>query len=771
MRLRLRFVLPLLLLLAPAAHAQGQWTTYLHVHQCNDMIPMRDTVWIATSEAGLVRYFRSTDTWNSITAEPTGLPSNNINRIAFDRRGDLFASVPGKGVARLDTDGRWSLLNTFDGLPSDSALTLRAQGDTVWIGTTRGLALWDGHGIAGSVPDLGTPSPFLDNNINGIAVTGDFLFVSSPAGVQVARLSQRIQTWTVINDGLPVTGLLPNQELNVRGIACDGQNVLALASGVNPSNIAQGIFTSFRWVPTTNQWVIDFPAAGSGVRRLRDDFGTILATTTAGVFARVSVGVWDALPGSPATDNGDVFAGGVEAGSDPDRHVFAFARERLLEETAADFFALTPPGPVGNACFNLIAVNGTVYAGYDGEGIGRLRDGLWRNYPAFIPCSLPNCDPDTSFSTASFPTAMLADPDGTKWIGMWSGQLTHFEDEAAPPVFDNIPYPSASPDTVELHTYLWSSAADDNPSPNAGRWFGLDTNDRGNPNKNPAGIDLYDTSGTLVRNYPPGYPNLRNGQVRALAEDRKRRKLWVGYASNASAGLSTCPLPDTIGRELFLTDVPNTRTLDCFGIAIHGDSIWVLGTDKLHRFRDTTEVSALALAGPPAPKGAVHPLAVGPDGTVYVGTTGGLRVHKRGQLPVDYTPDNSPLADIEIRAVFVDEKGIVWIGTARGINRFDPDYVAPPPPKLPSLSVTLYPNPAWRTGLGFELHLKGQATSYDGEVYDLSGRVVHRFHSSGNGLVFWDGRDTRQNWVGPGIYFVRVRGGGAETTSRVVVLR
>jgi hypothetical protein len=768
---RLMLQLSLLLVLAPLANAQGQWTTYLHAHTGNDLIALRDTVWIATAEAGLVRYFRSTDTWTSTTAEPSGMASNNVNRITFDRRGNLFASFPGRGVGRLDTDGRWSLINTFDGLPSDSALALRAQGDTVWIGTTRGLALWDGHTVAGSVPDLGTPSPFLDNNINGIVVTGDTLFISNPLGVQIARLSQHIATWTVINSGLPLTGALPNQDLNVRGLASEGHNVFALASGVNPTNPTQPVFTSFLWYPSLDEWHGDFPPTSPSVRRLRDDFGRLLATTTGGVYERTFPAGWTLVPGSPATDNGDIFLGGVEVGADPSGHVFAFAREALLEDTTGGFKARVPPGPIGNGCFNLMSVNGSVYVGYDGEGVGRLRDGVWTNYPAGFTCQLPECDPDTTFANSSFPTAMLADPSGSKWIGMWSGPLSHFDDEVAPPRFHNIHYPSASPDTVELHTYYWSATADDNTGANAGRWFGLDTNDRGNQNKNPDGIDLYDTSGTLVRNFPPNYPNLRNGQVRALAEDTRRGKMWVGYASNASAGLSTFPLPATIGHDITLTDVPNTRSLDCFGIAVHGDSIWVLATDGLHRFRDTTEVTKLPLAGPPAPRGAVHPLAVGPDGSVYVGTTGGLRVHRRGQLPVDYTPDNSPLADIEIRAVFVDPKGVVWIGTARGMNRFDPDYVPPPPPKLASLSVTLYPNPAWRTGVGFELHLKGQATAYDGEVYDLSGRLVHRFHVDGNDRVFWDGRDLEQNWIGAGVYFVHVRGGGAETTSRVVVLR
>jgi hypothetical protein len=507
------------------------------------------------------------------------------------------------------------------------------------------------------------------------------------------------------------------------------------------------------------------------VRRLRDDFGTMLATTTGGVFVRSFAGVWTLVTGSPATDNSDGI--GLEVGADPTGHVFAFVSQQLLEEGTPGFVSHLPPGPIGNSCFNLMSVNGSVYAAYDGEGVARLRDGVWRNYPAGVTCGLPACDPDTTFTNSSFPTGMLADPNGTKWIGMWSGPLTRIDDSVSPPRFRNILSTSSNPDTVALHSFVWSAAADDNPAPNSGRWFGLDTNARGDVNKNPIGIDLYDTSGTFIRNYQPSTtPNMRNGQIRALAEDRTGT-MWVGYASNASAGLSTFPLPAVLGSDIELTDIADTRSLDCFGIAVYGDSVWVLATDGLHRFRASTrtEVTKLALAGPPAPRGAAHPLAVAPDGSVYVGTTGGLRLHRRGQLPVDYTPDNSPLADIEIRAVFVDPQGVAWIGTARGINRFDPDYVPPPPATLPSLSVKLYPNPAWLTGVGFELHLTGQATSYDGEVYDLNGRVVQRFHAGGNGVVFWNGRDLEQNWVGPGIYFVRVRGGGAETTSRVVVLR
>src|SRR5262249_35254645 len=246
-------------------------------------------------------------------------------------------------------------------------------------------------------------------------------------------------------------------------------------------------------------------------------------------------------------------------------------------------------------------------------------------------------------------------------------------------------------------------------------------------------------------------------------------------ASNAGAALSTFAVPDTVGKSIVLLDVDrdNTKTLDAFGIQINGDSVWVLFTDGLRRFdrANRTLVTRLDLAGAVVERLAAHPLALGPDGSVWVGTSGGLRWHQRGRTPIDLTPDNSPLADIQVRSVFVEPSGAVWIATTSGLNRFDPHYVTPPPPHLPSLHVMLYPNPAWRTGIRFQLKLRGQATHYDGEVFDVRGRLVHRFAIDGNDKVVWNGFDLDQRGVDAGIYFLRVRGGGAEATSRIVVLR
>lgn len=744
------------------AIAQGRWTTYLHMKTCSDLLPMRDTVWVATREAGLLRYERSLDRWSSITREPNGLAGNRVDAITFDRSGNLYCSVPGKGISRLDPDGRWTLINAFDGLPSDTVTVMRAQGDTIWIGTTRGLAVWDGETIAGSIPDRGTASPFIDDRINGIAITGDTLFVSSPKGVHLARLSQRLSTWTLILTGLP-TG----PAYNISGIATNGRDLLALASGQNPSNPAQGVFTSFRWFTPLSRWISDFPS-NSQVRRLRDDHGFILATTTGGVFQRTGAGPWVLLAGSPATDNGDVL--GLEVAMSPDGVGFASSQGTLQVQGSPSWTRLTPPGPVGNNCRNIAWADGTVYALYNGEGVARLRDGLWRNYPAGLTCTGAGCD--TTFLDTSFPGGLLVDRQGRKWIGMWAGPLVGIDDDTDPPQFINRQFTSTNADTTHLHTCIHAAAADTTSGAQAGLWFGLDSDRIGCVScatGDPQGIDLYDRTGRFIRNYGPNYPGVANGLVRGLDLAASTNEMWAGFKQQ---GLGTFTVPSTLGADISISSVGAAGAIDVFGVAVHGDSVWVLAAEGLRRFRasDRSLASSLPIAGPPS-LASMHPIDTGPDGSVYVGTGAGLRVHRRGQLPVDYTPTNSPIADVEVRAVFVDPNGTVWIGTSAGVNSFEPDYVAPPPPRLSTLAVTLYPNPTWQTGIGFTLRLKGQATEYEGEMYDLNGRLVHRFRVTGNGSAIWNGRDLEQRQVDPGIYFVRVRGGGAETTSRVVVLR
>jgi len=311
-------------LLAPAAaRATGAWSTYLKTYTCTDLLALQDTIWLATGEAGLVRYVRSADRFESITREPGGLASNALTALAYDRSGRLWVGTPGKGVSRLATDRTtWDLVNAFDGLPSDTVSVLEADGDTMWIGTQRGIALWDGDQIAGAVPDLGTPSPFRSNVVTGIVVVHDSLFVSTEDGAYVALLSQHLAGWATID-----TGFAPGSR-SIRGLASDGHEIFALLNGA-----------TYRWSMGTKKWSV---AAGQGtVKHLRDHFRTILCSTPTGLWVWNS-NRWDPVPGSPVTDNSA--DGGVEFATDPVLHAWSFSapQRALFEETTGVWTARTP---------------------------------------------------------------------------------------------------------------------------------------------------------------------------------------------------------------------------------------------------------------------------------------------------------------------------------------------------------------------------------------------------------------------------------------------
>jgi len=729
----------------PHAHASGAWQTYLRMYSCNDMIAGRDTVWIATGEAGLLRYLRSADRFESYTREPRGLASNSLTALAYDRSGRLWVGTPGKGVSRLSKDlSTWDLVNAFDGLPSDSITVLEADGDTMWVGTTRGIALWNGREIAGAVPDLGTPSPFSSNDVKGIVVYGDTLFVAVANGIYLARLSDSFRGgWTQVNTGL--------FGLGVTGLAGNGTDVFALANGA-----------THRWNRQTGQWSLA-SGSGSGGRRLRDEFGHVLSISTLGIYEWGGT-QFAAVAGSPTPDTSP--DGSVEISSDPSGKLFAVQSGRLREQAAPTWIQRRPPGPVGNDVTNLLATSNGTYVCTLQEGVGRLRDGVWRNWYGTDPTVVN----DTTFINSNFAFSLLEDRLGRKWIGCWDLAIERFDDSGPTPSFEHLFATPFAVDTLRKHTFGWSSTVDDSGYV----YIGFDTPDRGS--LEPVGIDVYAPDGTLRINWKTNNASLGDNQVRALAVD-KYGYLWAGFPGS---GVRNAKLTDTQSRTKLPTFLPmsNTTNLDIFGIAIYGDSVWVLTTSNLLRFRTAPSVNlsqnpiTLTIPAGPAPRGAVRPLDVGPDGSAWVGTVDGVRRYRPGGVTEDYRVDNSPLADTEVRAVSVDKTtGVVWFGTASGINRFDPAYVAPIPPQLPRLGFNVYPNPAWLTAAGIELRIQGNATAYGGEIHDLTGRLLRHFSADANGRVIWDGRDDEGSLVPAGVYFVHARGGGRESTARVVVLR
>lgn len=743
---RIAATLALALLIPPAApapaRATGAWTNYMRMKTSYDVLALRDTVWIATGEAGLLRCRRSLGTFEAITREPGGLASNAINALEFDRSGQLWAATPNKGASRLSPDGStWNLVNAFDGLPSDTVYALRAMGDSMWIGTQGGLALWDGTQIAGAVPDFGSPSPFRSNVVKGVVQVHDSLFVGTKDGVYVALISQHLTTWTALDAGL--------SNRIVTSMATDGHEVLVLTGTVVS-----------RYSMSTQQWTA---TSGPGtVRLLRDDFGRMTCSSTTGLWS-FSAGAWTAIPGAPTAGTGA--AGELEFGPDPDGVYFAVKNGSLLAQASPAWLEYTPSSPADNDLQNVVVDGTRLWVATFGEGVSRLDGTTWTTYPENC-CGVLQ---DTTFANPQFAFTLFRDPAGYIWLSSWGTAIERFDARSDPTHVERPLYwTGGQPDSMITHSCGWSSAADTSGCV----YIGGDTFDRGG--RPPIGIDVFGPSGSLLATWKTTNANLADNQVRAIAFYPPKNRMFVGYPGT---GVSHAILPDSKATPPAMpTFLPLAGTLgaDIFGLEIYGDTLWVLTTTNLKRFNAGTFSSqaTLDLPGGPAPRGAVHPLAVSPNGTVWAASVDGVRRYNPGGGYVDYKTSNSPLANDEVRAITVDQAtGVVWIGTAGGLTRFDPGWTPPPPPPVQTLTIRVWPNPAPYPAIGLDLKLAGNTTAYTGEIYDLSGRLVNRFQSNGNGNVVWDGRDLDGRRVGPGMYFVHAHAGGQDATARVVVLR
>jgi ligand-binding sensor domain-containing protein len=98
--------------------------------------------WVGTSTVGIVRHAGPflDALWFPYTAQNSALPDNTVRSVAIDAAGRKIIGTDISGVAILDQQGNWSILNEANsGLPDNQVrCVLVDRDDGLWVGTWQG---------------------------------------------------------------------------------------------------------------------------------------------------------------------------------------------------------------------------------------------------------------------------------------------------------------------------------------------------------------------------------------------------------------------------------------------------------------------------------------------------------------------------------------------------------------------------------------------------------------------------------------------------------
>jgi hypothetical protein len=103
-------------------------------------------------------------------------------------------------------------------------------------------------------------------------------------------------------------------------------------------------------------------------------------------------------------------------------------------------------------------------------------------------------------------------------------------------------------------------------------------------------------------------------------------------------------------------------------VAVVDDTLWLATLKGLFELRDG-DLRRIFTPSDIA-SGAVRSLAVGPDGKLWIGTSGGIDIYQNGKR-VSHLGGDEGLPCTDVYRLHFDPQGVLWVATARGLARFD----------------------------------------------------------------------------------------------------
>ncbi len=694
--------------------------SYVNSNEIQSLIAWNGLLTMGTL-GGIVTIDPSTGAITKILRSPAGLLSNHVLAVEVSPSGLLWAGTAEAGIARLRPDGTFRrTLSSFDGLPSDRIQAIYTHGDSVWVGTGAGVALFTENpgtgsiGLTRSFTSATTSGALAGDDVRGFAQVGDTLWAATTSGLssftggawsnRTAALSRAATSLAFFADTLwAATDLGPYQY--VSGVFLPANSGHAFPSqtlGVSAQALFSGSssFGVYRYSPAGG-WT----PVSAGLPSLRV---TALGTGPDGaLWAGTAGGAARFLPASlswePHVSDGPLVNGTARAVADVRGVWFT---------TGNDF-------PLGSSRGAVLHFDGAAWSALTYETTA----GAFQQADAF---------------------ALFSDRASRLWIG-------HCCTDADPrPRIDRYDPATGVWDTPAAYN-IW--AIDEAPSP---RVYAASV-------EHENGVYVFDeSSGALLDSLTPGNSGITSNNLRAVRFD-SAGKGWFATAFNGVDIWDGRGTPGH-GDDLWVHLVAQPSSQVSSLVVLDPQTAWIGTAAGVGRVQNRLFTHVFTV--PKLPSGQVSDLALDSSGSLWIATAAGLaRVDASGAGSVDVYTTADGLVDDDVRALAWDAaRGVLWVGTANGISRVVPGSGA----SGISAAAYVYPNPAREAGI---LKLGGIQNAIEGEIRDLAGNVIHRFRCDPAANEIWDLTRDNGEPAPSGIYLVVIRDKTESRILRAAVVR
>lgn len=720
------------LLAAPARAATRVYiTNHVNSNQVAGLANWQGKV-AAGTLGGIVLAEPATGALQKILSSPAGLPSNSVLCVATSPSGSLWAGTSDKGIARLKPGGGYRrTLTSFDGLPSDRVQALYVHGDSIWVGTSGGVALFTENPTSGQVAlrrsdsNASTGGALVADNVFAFQLVGDTLWCGTSGGLSAFAGGSWINRSATLS-------------VSIRALAVH-QDTLWAGTTAGPRRYDGGAFT-----------VVAVGHVGPSVALLSAGGFLYSCTSGAGGY-RYSGAAWSTISN---TGQLPFNLSSIETG--PDGRLWVGTDGGLeRDEGGGDWTQFVTAGPAANGSQRAVADSRGVWIGTGnftppGQAFGCVlhEDGVkWSAILAFQPGS--SLQPSSVFS-------VLSDRAGKLWFGHCCSGSD----------------PKPRTERWDPSTGVWDTLGVTNvyalTQTSGGLVFGGSV-EFGN------GVYVWDgTTAALLDSLTPLNTQgsavgagLKSNNLRGIAFDTSGR----GWFALATDGLDIWNGNGTLTNHSddvwnhFATGFPSLQTTDV--VTTGANSGWVGTVSGLVRIRnDAIDPPAGAAANAGLPSLQIKDLELDSKGNLWVGTAAGIARIDAASGAVEHWGAAEGLISDDVRALAWDAgRGVLWVGTSGGFSEVflgsggdgfnDQSYV--------------YPNPVDNSAAG--LRLGGITDQVSGEIRDLTGALIKRFQCDPSQNQVWDLKLANGSRAAPGIYLIVLRDGDHSKILRAAVVR